>query len=81
MAAQSDQRDHLNLQVDMLAEQELTLILRMLRRISERLDIQPEGPEEALAAKLAEETNVFEMVQTLERELPQPSPVASGSRE
>jgi uncharacterized membrane protein len=81
MAAQSDQRDHLNLQVDMLAEQELTLILRMLRRISERLEVEPEGPEEALAAKLAEETNVFEMVQTLERELPQSSPAASDSRE
>jgi Protein of unknown function (DUF1003) len=31
MAAQSDQRDHLNLQVDLLAEQELTVILRCRR--------------------------------------------------
>ncbi len=81
MAAQSDQRDHLNLQVDMLAEQEMTLMLRMLRRISERLGIEPEGPEEARAAKLAEETNVFDLVQTLERELPQSSSAASDNRE
>src|SRR3982750_315646 len=47
MAAQSDRRDHLNLQVDLLAEQEMTLMLRMLRRISERLDIEPDSGEQA----------------------------------
>ena len=35
MALHSDRRDHLNLQVDLLAEQEMTLVLRMLRRISD----------------------------------------------
>lgn len=70
MAAQSDQRDHLNLQVDLLAEQEMTLMLRMLRRISERLGIEPEGTDEARAAKLTEETNVYELMQRMEKELP-----------
>jgi uncharacterized membrane protein len=70
MAAQSDRRDHLNLQVDLLAEQEMTLMLRMLRRISERLDIKPESSEQARAEKLGEETNVFELMQTLDKELP-----------
>jgi uncharacterized membrane protein len=70
MAAQSDRRDHLNLQVDLLAEQEMTLLLRMLRRISERLGIEPESAEKAKAEKLGEETNVYEIMQTLERELP-----------
>lgn len=70
MAAHSDRRDHLNLQVDLLAEQEMTLVLRMLRRISERLDIKPESGEQARAEKLAEETNVFELMQTLDKELP-----------
>jgi uncharacterized membrane protein len=78
MAAQSDQRDHLNLQVDLLAEQEMTLVLRMLRRISEQLNVQPQGHDEAQVAQLAEETNVFELMQTLERELPQAPPGASG---
>jgi uncharacterized membrane protein len=64
MAAHSDRRDHLNLQVDLLAEQEMTLVLRMLRRISERLDIKPESHEQARAEKLGEETNVFELMQT-----------------
>src|SRR3954447_22689237 len=70
MAAQSDRRDHLNLQVDLLAEQEMTLMLRMLRRISERLNIEPESEEQARAAKLGEETNVYELMQALNEELP-----------
>jgi uncharacterized membrane protein len=69
MAAQSDQRDHLNLQVDLLAEQEMTVVLRMLRRISERLGVDSDEAN-ARTEKLTEETNVYELVQTLENELP-----------
>jgi uncharacterized membrane protein len=72
MAVQSDRRDHLNLQVDLLAEQEMTLMLRMLRRISERLGIEPESEDHARAEKLAEETNVYELMQTLDKQLPSP---------
>jgi uncharacterized membrane protein len=68
MIRQSDERDHLNLQISMLAEQEMTLVLKQLRRISERLDIVPETDEDARAEKLTEETNVYELVQTLRRE-------------
>jgi uncharacterized membrane protein len=70
MSVQSDRRDHLNLQVDLLAEQEMTLMLRMLRRISERLDIEAETSEDKRAEMLAEETNVYELMQTLEKKLP-----------
>ena len=70
MAVQSDRRDHLNLQVDLLTEQEMTLVLRMLRRISEQLNIKPQTEEEERAAKLGEETNVYELMQALDRELP-----------
>ena len=70
MAVQSDRRDHLNLQVDLLAEQEMTLMLRMLRRISEQLNVEPETLEDARAEKLGEETNVYELMQRLEKELP-----------
>src|SRR4051812_20689813 len=70
MAVQSDRRDHLNLQVDLLAEQEMTVMLRMLRRIAERLEIPPESEEQARAEKLGEETNVYDLMQRLEQELP-----------
>jgi uncharacterized membrane protein len=84
MAAQSDRRDHLNLQVDLLAEQEMTAVLRILRRIAERLEIDPESAEQARAEKLGEETNVYKLMQTLDEELPgpakAPSPGAEGER-
>src|SRR4051812_37718447 len=79
MAVQSDRRDHLNLQVDLLAEQEMTLMLRMLRRISERLEIQPESEDSGRAEKLAEETNVYELMQTLDKQLPS-SPDGNGGQ-
>src|SRR3954465_14299600 len=65
MAAQSDHRDHLDLQVDLLAEQEMTLVLRLLRRISQRLGVETDNTEDARTEQLAEETNVYELMQTL----------------
>lgn len=70
MAAQSDQRDHLNLQVDLLAEQEMTVVLRLLRRISERLGVATDDADDRRTERLTEETNVYELMQTLEQELP-----------
>jgi uncharacterized membrane protein len=71
MSLQSDRRDHLNLQVDLLAEQEMTMVLRLLRRIAERLNVETESGEVAQAERLAEQTNVYELMKTLERELPE----------
>lgn len=81
MSRQSDERDHLNLQISMLAEQEMTLMLRMLRRVSERLEIAPESQEQARAEKLAEETNVYELVETLREELPDADQQRTSSSE
>ncbi len=69
MSRQSDERDHLSLQISMLAEQELTLMLKLLRRISERLGM-PRRATKRSARKLSEETNVFELVRTLRQQLP-----------
>src|SRR5215213_9036181 len=63
MSRQSDQRDHLNLQVSLLAEQEMTLMLKLIRQISERLAVAPDTADEARATKLSEETNVYELVE------------------
>jgi uncharacterized membrane protein len=75
MSQTSERRDHLHLQVGLLTEQELTLVLRMLRRISEQLSIPPETEEAARAEKFTEETNVYELMETLKRELPTPEEV------
>ena len=71
MSRQSDQRDHLNLQLSLLAEQEMTSMLRLLRRMAEHFGLGPDTPAEERAVKLTEETNVYELVQALRRELPE----------
>ena len=71
MSRQSDERDHLNLQISLLAEQEMTLLLKLLRRVCDKLEIPAESEEEERAEKLSEETNVYELVNSLRRELPQ----------
>jgi uncharacterized membrane protein len=70
LTRQSEERAQLNLQVDLLAEQENSLVLKMLRRISERLDIPPEDADQARAEKLTEATNIYELVDALRRERP-----------
>ena len=71
MSRQSDERDHLNLQISMLAEQEMTVMLKLLRRLSERAGVEPESNDEARAQRLSEETNVYELVRSIRRELPE----------
>jgi uncharacterized membrane protein len=71
MSRQSDERDRLNLQISMLAEQEMTMMLRLLRRVCDRLEIAPESQEQARAEQWAEETNVYELMETLREELPE----------
>ena len=70
MSRQADARDHLNLQVDLLAEQEVTVMLRMLRRISERLGVPADQSDAREAEQLAEETNVYELMRNIETQMP-----------
>jgi uncharacterized membrane protein len=70
MSRQSDHRDHLDLQVDLLAEQEMTVMLRMLRRISDHLGIPPERSEVERADQLTQQTNIHDLMETIRRELP-----------
>jgi uncharacterized membrane protein len=67
MSEQSDRRDHLNLQVDLLAEQEMTMVLRMLSRISDHLGIRPDDQDTAEARQLMEQTNVYELMEELRK--------------
>lgn len=67
MTAQSDRRDHLDLQVDMLAEQEMTMVLRMLSRISTHLGVEPDDAELGATRELMERTNIFELMEELRR--------------
>ena len=70
MAAQNDHRDRLNLELDMLAEQEMTLVLRMLARVSERVGVPLDAHDAAQMASYTRTTDVDALAQRLEAELP-----------
>lgn len=63
----ADRRAHLDLQINMLAEQESTAAIRMLQRISEHLGIES---GETLDAALAEETDVERIVSDIDHTVP-----------
>src|SRR5690349_14577968 len=69
MSRLSDRRAHLDLQINLLAEQESTVALRLLQRIAERLGV-PMG--EPPPAELAEQTNVQDLVEKIDEKLPEP---------
>jgi uncharacterized membrane protein len=69
MTRQAEKRAHLDLQVNMLAEQELTAILRMVQALCKK-----QGVEVAFRAErideLVKETNVHTVAAALEDRLP-----------
>src|SRR5687767_10125406 len=72
MSAQSDQRDHLTLQVNLLAEQEMTMVLRMLGRISDHLKVRRNDQDENEARELMESTNIYQLMEELRRKFNAP---------
>ena len=68
MQRQADKRAHLDLQVNLLAEQELTAILKMVRGIAERLDVPVEAHEAAIE-QLAKDTDIVTISSAIDREM------------
>jgi uncharacterized membrane protein len=64
MAQEADRRAHLDLQVNMLAEREATMILCMLREISEHLGLEGQAREDL--EELIQETSIEELADKLE---------------
>jgi uncharacterized membrane protein len=69
MTRQADRRAHLGLQVSLLAEQELTLILQLQRRLCQHFGLEAEARREELQ-QLASQTDVRRLVNELEQQLP-----------
>jgi uncharacterized membrane protein len=67
MSRQTDQRDHLDLQVSLLAEQEMTMVLRLLSRISDHLGVEKDTRETEATRQLMEDTNIYELMEELRR--------------
>jgi uncharacterized membrane protein len=70
MMMQTDRRDHLGLQVNMLTEQELTMVLRMLRQLCDRAGIPPPSADQRRVEDLMQDTNVYEVMERIDHNLP-----------
>jgi uncharacterized membrane protein len=69
MARQAEKRAHLDLQVGMLAEQELTAVLQMQHKICQRLGIDNESAKHELQG-FSDATDVSKLASDLEDSLP-----------
>lgn len=69
MSRRADERDHLHLQVNLLAEKEITTMLRMQQRLSSHLGM-PEITDDVEFEQLAEETAVEDLARELKEKLP-----------
>jgi uncharacterized membrane protein len=70
MARHTDQRAHLDLQINLLAEQEMTMMLKMLQRLCEKAGVQAEIPNKELQS-LVEKTDPHTLMQYLQKTLPE----------
>jgi uncharacterized membrane protein len=69
MSQRADQRAHLDLQVNLLSEKEITKILQLQRLICARLDIQ-EADRDQEVKELSEETAVGDIARELQNQMP-----------
>jgi uncharacterized membrane protein len=69
LATQADKRAHLDLQIDLLAEREMTAVLQMLQDIANHVGVaHPAGNPQI--RELAKETDVHQLTSKLDDELP-----------
>jgi uncharacterized membrane protein len=69
MIRQADRRAHLDLQVNLLAEQESTAVLKILRRIARQMGVADDAVENQVN-NLTQQTDIDAMMHNLEKQLP-----------
>jgi len=69
MSRRADQRDHLHLQINLLAEKEITKMLQMQLQVCQRLGL-PAAVEDQEAKELATNTAVESLARELEEKIP-----------
>ena len=70
MARQSERRSHLDLQVGMLSEQELTTILQMLQKLCQHVGVNVDSSKQEVRS-FSETTDVQKLASELEDKLPE----------
>lgn len=69
LATQADKRAHLDLQIDLLAEREMTVVLQLLQDIATHLGVTRTAASPQVQ-ELAQETDVHQLTSKLDHELP-----------
>ena len=69
MMRRGEQRDHLNLQVDLLAEKEITALLQMARALCGHMGLQSIAADKDIR-ELSQNTSIESLHQKLEERLP-----------
>ena len=70
MSRQSEQRSHLDLQVGMLAEQELTTILQMLQKLCQHVGVDTDSSKQEIQS-FSKTTDVHKLASELADKLPE----------
>jgi uncharacterized membrane protein len=70
MARQAERRSHLDLQVGMLAEQELTMVLQMLQKLCQHTGVDVKSANKQVQG-FSETTDVHKLASELEEKLPE----------
>jgi uncharacterized membrane protein len=71
MMRRGEHRDHLNLQVTLLAEKEITKVLQMVRAICGRMGLENIAADKEIR-ELSQNTSIESLSQTLKERLPGP---------
>jgi uncharacterized membrane protein len=69
MLRRGERRDHLNLQIDLLAEKEITTLLQMVRAICGHMGLQSIVADKEIR-ELSKNTSIESLSRTLENRLP-----------
>jgi uncharacterized membrane protein len=77
LTRQADKRSHLDLQIDLLAEREMTAVLQLLQDIARHLNVETTASPEQLRDLLTK-TDLGRLTNRLE-ELTEPVPAATGA--
>jgi uncharacterized membrane protein len=70
MARQAERRSHLDLQVGMLSEQELTTVLQMLQKLCEHMGVNVDSSKQEVQS-FSKTTDVHKLASELEDKLPE----------
>ena len=76
---QADKRMHLDMQINLLAEAEITAVLKLLRKIGDKLGV--DGLNEADLKDLVRPTDVRKVVEAVENTLPESAPSEGRRRD